>query len=100
MSEVSKLLCKDCKHSFLPMSEKIPSIIFFYKPNKYMYKCRLTRKDTHTEYNPVIGHETVETSYDTCSYARLKNSSCGEDGELWAPKHKKDLFLAITRGEA
>lgn len=97
MSE--KLLCKDCKHSFVPFEQRLLHLGIARFIDAAFYKCRLTRKETHIEFNPVTGPKRIDTGYDACHIARLRLGPCGEEGKNWVPKHKKHLFLAITRGE-
>lgn len=88
----SKLMCKDCDHSFIPWSDRV-----FFLSVKSHYKCRKLLNEVATNYNPVTGFEKVEKHYEGCMFARMNSGLCGPEGKLWTPKHKKDLFLAITR---
>jgi hypothetical protein len=99
MSEDSKLLCKNCKHSFVPLPARLAS--FPFMPDAVFYKCRLSKKEKHIQFNPITGPQREETSYDSCSIVRSNwNEMCGVEGKSWVPKSKKHLFLAITRGES
>jgi hypothetical protein len=99
MTTNTKLLCKDCKHSFVPLFGRIASLPF--APEAVFYKCKLSKKEKHVHFNPVTGPRRVETTYDSCSIVRSTwNELCGEEGKSWTPKNKKHLFLAITRGES
>lgn len=95
----SKLLCKDCKNSMVPLPERILSTLFFVKIPRYSYKCKLSYQEKTIDYDPVIGPKKIEAHYETCSVYRIRKSDCGPEGLRWTPKHKKDLFLAITRGK-
>ncbi len=96
MSEYSKLLCKQCKHSFIPFEQRVLSIMSFSKPSKFFYKCKKAFKEDESEFNPVTGPVKVKRHYETCASARMRSGVCGMEGTLWEPKHKKDLFLMLT----
>lgn len=103
----SKLLCKDCKHSFVPGYYKFLNIIFKLGfASEPQYHCRKTYQEKRTEYNPVTGTTYVGARYESCSLTRSfyrhrtdPVADCGPKGQLWQPKYKKDLFLSITRGK-
>jgi len=95
----SKLLCKDCNHSLVPLSDRIANTLFFTPIPRHSYKCKLSYKEKLIEYDPVLGAKKVEAHYETCGVYRIRESDCGPEGIHWTPKHKKDLFLAITRGK-
>lgn len=94
--ENSKLLCKDCKHSFVPLDYRFMSMFAFGKLHKFSYKCKKAYKSDEDEYNPITGTEKVKRHYETCASARLRSGVCGKDGSLWEPKKKKHLFLVLT----
>lgn len=97
MTERSKLLCKDCKHSFVGWQHMLLTLMSFsIKPNKYFYRCKQAYKADEEEYNAITGPVKVERHYETCASARLRSGVCGMDGSLWEPKHKKHLFLMLT----
>lgn len=96
MSERSKLLCKDCKHSFVPFDDRLLSLLAFGKLNRLSYRCKKAYKSDEEEYNVVNGPVKVKRHYETCLSARMRTGLCGMDGSLWEPKHKKHLFLMLT----
>ena len=93
MSE--QVLCKDCKHSF----RTVANILTHGFNNEYAYQCRKSFKETHTQPNPVIGSKTIQSKYETCGIARIgrvdRDDRCGESGQWWEPKNKRDLFKFI-----
>lgn len=97
MTEQSKLVCKDCKHSFVPFSDRLFALLgFSFKPNRYSYKCAKAYKTDEEEFHVVDGPAKVKRHYENCASSRLRSGVCGPDGSLWEPKHKKDLFLMLT----
>lgn len=87
------VLCKDCKHSFIPWIDR-----FSLMESRYTMRCRLAFKDQEIDKNFVTGHKPKPAHFERCSMARLsssKNDSCGEQGKFWSPKHKRDLFKFI-----
>ena len=80
------------------LGDKIASTLFFATLPRSSYKCKLSYKENVIEYDPVIGPKKVEAHYESCGVYRIRESDCGPNGNHWTPKHKKDLFLAITRG--
>ena len=100
MSQESKLLCKDCVHSFIPLADRVVTIVFNLGiANQYQYMCKKSFKEELLEYNPVTGHKKAKAHYQRCSAYRISSNDCGTEGKYWSPKHKKHLFLAITRSE-
>ena len=95
--EDSPYYCIDCKHSFIPLSERINSWLLFRKCNQYDYKCGLTYSAEADVYDPVVGVAKQKAEYVSCHKARLMDSHCGKFGKNWAPKHKKDLFKYIKK---
>lgn len=95
MSKVStNLLCKDCKHSFVPLHFKILNL---GKPDKYHYHCRKALVPAAIDFDPVTGPEKISKEYKLCTHVRtFDNDLCGPEGSAWEPKHKKDLFLMFT----
>jgi hypothetical protein len=90
-----KVLCKDCKHSFIPFQS-----FLWHGFNTYAYKCRISFKETHEEFDPVTGPKKVKGEYQSCNIARVGSAvygteRCGEEGKFWEPKNKKDLFKYI-----
>ena len=49
--------------------------------------------------DPVTGPEKFTPVYERCSVLRGSYQGACKDGEHWAPKHKKDLFKALTKKE-
>lgn len=96
MNENSKLLCKDCKHAFVPIGLRIFSIVVLGKLGRFDYRCSLAYKQDESEFNPVTGPVKVKRHYETCASNRLSSGECGREGKLWEPKRKKDLFLMLT----
>lgn len=96
MNEPSKLLCKKCKHSFVPIENRIMSFFAFGSLSKFSYYCKKTYKPKSVEHNPVTGPVKIPEKYEPCASARMRTGECGADATLWEPKHKKDLFLMLT----
>ncbi len=96
MNEHSKLLCKNCKHAFVPLEQRLMSVFAFGKLGRFDYRCRLAFKEDESEFNPVTGAVKVKRHYETCASTRMLSGICGKEGKLWAPKNKKDLFLVLT----
>jgi len=97
MSETSKLICRDCKHSFVSINDRLFSLLAFsLKPNRYAYLCKKAYKTDGEEFHVVDGPIKVKRHYENCASTRLRSGICGPDGSLWEPKHKKDLFLMLT----
>jgi hypothetical protein len=94
MDESSKLLCKNCRHSFVPLHFKILGL---GRPDKYHYHCRKSVIPAKIDFDPVIGPEKKSKEYKMCLHLRSFNGNfCGPEGTEWEPKHKKDLFLMFT----
>jgi hypothetical protein len=91
---MEQVLCKDCKHSFRPLSN-----ILFHGTSSYAYKCKISFKETHEEFDPVIGSKKIKGEYQSCGIARIgrpdRDDRCGEGGKFWTPKNKQDLFKYI-----
>ena len=94
MKEQTELLCKDCKHSFRTFSNWLA-----HGSNSYAYSCRKSFIPEHMESDPVMGSKKVPAKYDSCGVARIGNPAredrCGETGQWWEPKNKRDLFKYI-----
>lgn len=97
MSDESEYLCKDCKHSFMKVSDKIFTLGGSVGVSKYYYKCRKAYVEQSINYDPVLGAEKIKPEYQACIWARRTDAKCGPDGKLWQPKHKKDLFKMLTK---
>lgn len=91
------VLCKDCKHSFVPWTD-----MFSLMDTRYTMRCRLAYKEQEIDKDFVTGHKPKPAHYERCGMARLTNSketSCGEQGKFWQPKNKRDLFKLIKHTE-
>lgn len=94
--EPSKLLCKDCKHSYLTFDGRMQKLLGI-KGNHHAYKCQKSLKDIDRIYNPVTGIDNSPKNYHSCMTARDKfGGACGVEGSMWEPREKKDLFLMLT----
>lgn len=65
-----------------------------------MYKCSNAIKPAHEIIDPVHGNEHIKATMPFCTIERTndyQNTRCGPTGKNWAPKHKKDLFKALTK---
>lgn len=87
-------LCKDCKHCFITLGNQL---FYAFHDSEFRYSCRKSSEETRINFNPVTGGKKVKAKYVTCSLSRVDEKLCGPDGKYWAPKHKKDLFLAILK---
>lgn len=94
-TQSSKLLCKDCKHSFVPWHAKLFNLI---STSKYYYYCRKSATASQVIFDPVTGPEKVSKNYKLCSQMRERFTDpvCGPEGAAWEPKRKRDLFLMLT----
>jgi hypothetical protein len=92
---MSELLCKNCKHSFRSLSS------FPIWGSGTEWRCRRAFVEDIVEHDPVTGPKTVAAHYQRCSAARggWRSAVCGEQGKLWEPKNKKDLFLWIKNAQ-
>jgi hypothetical protein len=90
---MSELLCKDCKHSFRPLSS------FWYWGSGAEWRCRQAFVGEAVEQDPVNGPKTIPAHYLRCASARggWREAVCGEQAKLWQPKNKKDLFKLIKK---
>jgi hypothetical protein len=98
--EISKLYCIDCVYSFVPWDQKLFHYICapFSKIPSYAYMCKhITAGDDVRNISPVTGPEKVKVGYPSCIENRRLNHECGPAAAHWAPKHKKDLFKALTK---
>jgi hypothetical protein len=87
MSDI--VLCKDCKHSQANWFNRMID-------NQHAFKCvhpdswQIPRENRVTGKNPP-GY------FQSCSAMRVGLSdTCGQEGKLWAPRHKRDLFKYIN----
>jgi hypothetical protein len=91
------LLCKDCIHSRISTWAKYSSYVFELKaPKSHWYKCAKTLAPAHEIVDPVTGHEKIKAKMTYCEIER-KHGDCGPTAKSWTPKHKKDLFKALTK---
>jgi len=97
------LLCKDCKHSFITVNRIFYAVFRgFLKPPSYLYKCsRVTTKEKIEE-DFVSGPVIRKQDRMSCTLARMPASYrdedlCEPEAKYWTPKHKKHLFLALTK---
>jgi hypothetical protein len=88
----SELLCKDCKHSFVPL-------VNWFDSGKYKYRCRKAFVAEVTKIDPVIGAVKTKAKYECCSIARIESKQCGAEAKHWEPRSKKQFFLAIKHSE-
>ena len=93
------LACKDCIHSYVPWDSRIMYTIFsFGKIPRMEYRCVKFTTNKPPEPDPVTGPEKFTPEYERCYSLRGYNGAC-KGGIHWAPKHKKDLFKALTKKE-
>lgn len=97
MADESEYLCKDCKHSFMKLSDKIFTLGGKVGVTKYSYRCRKSFVEQEIKYDPVLGQEKIKPEYQSCIWSRRKDSECGPDAKYWRPKRKKDLFKMLTK---
>lgn len=91
------LLCKDCKHSRISAFGNIGSYIFEWGPPKaHWYRCSKAVEEEQQVVDPVTGPKKIKTKMKYCETER-KYGKCGEHGENWVPKHKKDLFKMLKK---
>ncbi len=93
----SELLCKDCKHSCMSLTNRIFTLNGLVGTDKYTYKCRQAYVEAEVKYDPVVGQEKIKPEYQSCIWVRREDGKCGPDGKLWTNKHKKDLFKMLTK---
>ena len=89
MSE--EYLCKDCKHSFMTIHDLL------FGTRQYSMKCRLNYKEEEVKIDFVVGPEQVPGKYQSCQITRFHSGPCGQEGRMWAPKKKTDLFKLIRK---
>lgn len=97
MSEIRRdLLCKDCVHSYIPW-HMLPLAYGEKKHLYYLCKKTIKKRSADERDNLVTGTENKKKEYEMCAIARMNSSECGTDAKHWSPKHKKDLFLVLTK---
>lgn len=93
--EQSNLLCKDCRHRFVPWT-----MWFSGAGAKHRGYCRRSLVEAKTVYNPVTGDEYEPRRYQSCIIFRMGRSeagNCGVEGYYWEPKYKQGLFKLISK---
>ena len=61
LSETNKLLCTNCKHSFVPFNERLLALLSFsFKPSRYAYKCKKAYNPDDEEFHVVDGPPKVK----------------------------------------
>jgi len=90
------LLCKDCKFSKMNVANRIFTLGGLVGTESFMYKCTKNVKPARDVIDPVIGPEHIKAEMNYCETER-KHGDCGPTGKYWLPKHKKDLFKALTK---
>lgn len=93
-------LCKDCKFSKMSIANNIFTLGGLVGAKSFMYKCSNAIKPAHEIIDPVFGIEQVKAAMPFCSIERnqdTQNTRCGPLAKYWVPKHKKDLFKALTK---
>lgn len=89
------VLCKDCKHSFRPLSK---FLVFGF--GKYSLDCRKNFVAEHIVDDPVSGPIKKKAYYEGCSITRIQERNCGESGKWWEPKDQKKHFFTVIKHEA
>lgn len=84
------VLCKDCKHRFVPIANWI-------LPAEYRGLCRKSYTPAHQEFNVVTGMKKVPAKYEGCSTFRIKSTDCGPQAKFWEPKDPKKFFTLLKR---
>lgn len=87
-------LCKDCKHCFITLRNQL---FYAFHDSEFRYSCRRSYEEARINFNPVTGSKIVKNKYELCTLSRLNPNKCGPDAKYWAPKNKKDLFLALIK---
>lgn len=103
--DTSVPLCQDCRHSFIPVSQWVFMPVLWLgrlfdndDSDQWQYRCRKIFKEQRTEFNPVSGSKILKKEHKLCVSSRDKyNEQCGPSGKMWAPKHKKDIFIYLKR---
>ena len=93
-------LCKDCKFSKMSLVNTIATLGGRIGAQSFMYRCSNAIKPAHEIVDPVHGIERVKAAMPYCTIERtndFNNTKCGPTAKYWAPKHKKDLFKALTK---
>jgi hypothetical protein len=93
-------LCKDCKFSRMSIVNNIFTLGGHIGAKSFMYKCSNAIKPAHEIIDPVFGLEKIKAAMPYCTNERTQdsqNTKCGPTAKYWTPKHKKDLFKALTK---
>jgi hypothetical protein len=83
-----ELLCKDCRHSHRPWTNRI----LFVK----IYHCRHPENLDNAEFNPVTG-EMEGGGYSSCRSARLSSGICGPSARHWTPKNSRQHLFTVLK---
>lgn len=84
-----ELLCKDCRHSYRPWTNRL----FFIE----IYQCRLPENRGADEYDPVTG-KTHTGDFSSCRVARIHTNICGPEGRRWEPRNTyKHMFTMLKK---
>jgi hypothetical protein len=97
MANETTLLCKDCKHSFMSLTNRVFTLNGLVGADKYTYKCRKAYLEEEVEYDPIVGYGKTKPEYQSCIWVRREDGKCGPDGKLWVNKRKKDLFKMLIK---
>ena len=92
----TEYLCKDCKHCVMDKFGRITTLGGLLGVEDWMFKCSKIVYPARVVVNPVTGNEKVKEKLTYCSIAR-NSENCGPNAKYWTPKHKKDLFKALTK---
>jgi len=92
----TEYLCKDCKHCVMDKYGLITSFGGLLGVKDWMFKCSKIVYPAKVVVNPVTGPEKIKEKLTYCSIAR-NSENCGPNAKYWTPKHKKDLFKALTK---
>lgn len=92
----TEYLCKDCKHCVMDTFGWITTLGGLLGVADWMFKCSRLGQPAHVVVNPVTGYEKIKERFPYCSTAR-GSGDCGPTAGYWTPKHKKDLFKALTK---
>ena len=89
-------LCKDCKFSKMGIANNIFTLGGRMGVEGFMYKCSRSVKTAYDIIDPVTGPARIKAARSYCDVER-KHGNCGPTAKHWTPKHKKDLFKALTK---
>ena len=89
-------LCKDCKFSKMSIANNIFTLGGLVGARGFMYKCARSHKTAYDIIDPVTGPARIKAETSYCEVER-RHGDCGPTAKNWTPKHKKDLFKALTK---